>query len=85
MSVHLKITLCCDHQIKKAVLGKLVVTGCKTGNITWKASDAKIKISKKGKVTLKKGLAANTYTIKVKAKANENYKKAVIYFTITVS
>lgn len=44
----------------------------------------KIKVSKAGKVTIKKGLKKGTYKITVKAAATKNYKAAKKTITIKV-
>ncbi|MBP5772780.1 MAG: hypothetical protein J6W35_01785 [Eubacterium sp.] len=59
---------------KKKVKIKLKVKSTGTGKIKYKRVSKKLKVSKKGKVTIKKGTKKGTYKVKVKALANGNYK-----------
>ncbi len=59
---------------KKKVKIKLKVKSTGTGKIKYKRVSKKLKVSKKGKVTIKKGTKKGTYKVKVKAYANGNYK-----------
>ncbi len=60
---------------KKNVKIKLKVKSTGKGKIKYKRVSKKLKVSKKGKVTIKKGTKKGTYKIKVKAKGTKNYKK----------
>lgn len=60
---------------KKKVKIKLKVKSTGKGKIKYKRVSKKLKVSKKGKVTIKKGTKKGTYKIKVKAKGTKNYKK----------
>ena len=59
---------------KKTVKIKLKVKATGKGKIKYKRVSKKLKVSKKGKVTIKKGTKKGTYKVKVKAKGNKNYK-----------
>ena len=59
---------------KKKVKIKLKVKSTGTGKIKYKRVSKKLKVSKKGKVTIRKGTKKGTYKVKVKAYANGNYK-----------
>ena len=59
---------------KKKVKIKIKVKSTGTGKIKYKRVSKKLKVSKKGKVTIKKGTKKGTYKVKVKALANGNYK-----------
>ncbi len=72
---------------KQAVKGTITVKNAK-GKVTYakKSGSAKLTISKKGVVTVKKGTKKGTYKIKVNVKAagNVNYKAAAKVVTVTV-
>ena len=56
-----------------------------TYKVTGKKSAKKyIKVSKKGKVTIKKGIKKGTYKIVIKAKATKNYKRGKKVVKITI-
>ena len=59
-----------------------------TGTVTFKktSGNAKIKVSKTGKITVKKGLKKGTYKVKVKVKAagNKNYKPKTQTVTVMI-
>lgn len=59
---------------KKSVKIKLKVKATGKGKIKYKRVSKKLKVSKKGKVTIRKGTKKGTYKVKVKAKGNKNYK-----------
>ena len=59
---------------KKTVKIKLKVKSTGKTKIKYKRISKKLKVSKKGVVKIKKGTKKGTYKIKVKAKANKNYK-----------
>ena len=59
---------------KKTVKIKLKVKATGKGKIKYKRVSKKLKVSKKGKVTIRKGTKKGTYKVKVKALANANYK-----------
>lgn len=59
---------------KKKVKIKLKVKSTGTGKIKYKRVSKRLKVSKKGKVTIRKGTKKGTYKVKVKAYANGNYK-----------
>lgn len=58
----------------KAVKIKLKVKATGKGKIKYKRVSKRLKVNKKGKVTIKKGTKKGTYIIKVRAKANKNFK-----------
>ena len=60
---------------KKKIKLKLKVKTNGKGKLVFKRKSKKIKVSKKGVVTLKKGLRKGTYKVKVMAKATKNYTK----------
>ena len=49
-----------------------------------KSAKKYIKVSKKGKVTIKKGIKRGTYKIVIKAKATKNYKRGKKVVKITI-
>ena len=59
---------------KKTVKIKLKVKATGKGKIKYKRVSKKLKVSKKGKVTIRKGTKKGTYKVKVKALATANYK-----------
>lgn len=59
---------------KKTIKIKLKVKATGKGKIKYKRVSKKLKVSKKGKVTIRKGTKKGTYKIKVKALGNGNYK-----------
>ena len=66
--------------IKKKAISKKV-----TYKVTGKKSAKKyIKVSKKGKVTIKKGIKKGTYKIVIKAKATKNHKQGKKVVKITI-
>ena len=52
--------------------------------LTYKSKSKKIKVNKKGIVTLKKGTKKGTYTITITAKESKNWKKATKKIKIKV-
>lgn len=58
---------------KKKAVSKTVKLTKKAGKVTWTSSNANIKVSKNGKITVAKGTKKGTYTVKATVKA-ANYK-----------
>ncbi|MBQ9361299.1 MAG: hypothetical protein IJT96_09725 [Lachnospiraceae bacterium] len=69
-------------------VGKVLTVKKNKGTVTYtkKSGNKNITIAKNGKVTVKKGLKAGTYSIKVNVKAagNANYKAATKTVTFKV-
>lgn len=72
---------------KKTVIKKAVKIKKAKGKVTCKTNNKKIKVNKKGTMTVAKGLKkGKTYKVKVKvtAKGNSNYKKKTVSKTVKV-
>ena len=54
------------------------------GKVTYKSSNSKVKVTAKGKVTVKKGTKKGKYKITVTAAGNANYNKGVKTVTVVV-
>ncbi len=59
---------------KRKVKIKLKVKSTGTGKLKFKKISKKLKVTKKGKVYIRKGTKKGTYKVKVKALGNDNYK-----------
>lgn len=67
-----------------SIVQKKLAVGTVTYTVSAKVKAAGVSVSKKGVVTVKKGIKAGRYTIKVKASGNGNYKSRTRTFTIYV-
>ena len=75
----------CSKKVKKFNLKTKAISKKVTYKVTGKKSAKKyIKVSKKGKVTIKKGIKKGTYKIVIKAKATKNHKQGKKVVKITI-